>query len=90
MSSIVTLVKGDSYAVHTGAYAGEILVYIQTSADDFCFLAIPTMINRDISKLIFENAYKKKIIKFVERLPSKIIRICVEQYKRNKSNKCKI
>lgn len=82
----MTLVKGDSYAVHTGTYAGEILVYIETTADSYCFLALPTMVNRVISKLIVENAWEKDIIKFVEKLPRGIIKTCTDQFKRNISH----
>lgn len=75
--------KGDSYAVHTGAYAGEILIYIERNNDTLGFLSIPTMKNREIPLLVFENAKEKKIIKFVEKLPSLVAKVSAEQYKTN-------
>jgi len=83
MSHRMNLVRGDCYGVHTGTYAGEILVYIEEGADSYCFLAVPTMVNRVISKLIIENACDKDIIKYVEKLPKSIIKICTDQFKCN-------
>lgn len=82
----MNLVRGDSYGVHTGTYAGEILIYIEEKADNYCFLAVPTMVNRVISKLIIENACNNGIIKYVEKLPKSIIQICTDQFKRNISH----
>lgn len=79
--------KGDSYAVHTGAFAGEILIFIKESSDNYCFLSIPTMHNREIPKLVIENARNKGIIKFVERVPQYVVQVSNQQYLINeKSN----
>lgn len=81
------LISGDSYAVHTGTYAGEILIFIESNNVDYCFLAVPNMECRNIPKLIFDNARNKGIIKFVERLPKYIVDVTTQQYKENeKSN----
>ena len=77
---------GDSFAVHTGTYAGEILILIKETADNFCFLSIPKMINRDISKLIIENARNKNIIKFVEKIPRQILNVSNQQYLLNEKS----
>jgi len=83
----IGLVHGDSYAVHTGTYAGEILIYLKTHKDVYQFLSIPKMENREVSKLVFENARNKGIIKFVERVPQYVVSTAVDQYKVNeKSN----
>lgn len=79
--------KGDSYAVHTGTYAGEILIFLKETKDNYCFLSIPNMVNREIPKLVIENARNKGIIKFVERVPTYIVQISNQQYLINeKSN----
>lgn len=81
------LIPGDSYAVHTGTYAGEILIFIENNNEDYCFLAVPNMECRSIPKLVFDNARNKGIIKFVERLPKYIVGVTTQQYKENeKSN----
>ena len=80
------LTEGDSYAVHTGTYAGEILIYVKKKEDDLCFLSVPKMENREIPKLVFENARNKSIIKFVERVPADIISVVVQQYKVNENS----
>jgi hypothetical protein len=78
--------KGDSYAVHTGAYAGEILIFIKSVKESLCFLAIPTMENREIPNLVFENARNKGIIKFVDKVPSYIVNVSTQQYEINEKS----
>jgi hypothetical protein len=82
----VNLCKGDSYAVHTGTYAGEILIFIKAEKESLCFLAIPNMENREIPKLVFENARNKDIIKFVDKVPSYIVNVSTQQYKINEKS----
>ena len=41
---------GEIFAVHTGAYAGELLLNVKNTGVDCCFIAIPTMVNRIIPR----------------------------------------
>lgn len=85
-----TINVGDSYAVHTGTYAGELLIYIKKNVESLCFLTVPTMKNREIPMLVFENARNKGIIKFVEKVPSYIIKVSTEQYRINENSTDKL
>lgn len=81
--------KADVFAVLTGDYAGEMLIYIKGDKKVVNFLSIPNMINRDIPYDKFEFAVKNDIIELTyEKLPKNVYALCVEQYKHNsKANK---
>jgi hypothetical protein len=72
-----------SYAVQTGLYVGELLVYISESDNNYNFLSVPKMINRNIPCSIFNSGLKSKIVEFVEIIPAKIHRVCQLQYLKN-------
>ena len=72
-----------SYAVTTGVFAGEILIYIGTSPDQYDFLSIPKMINRSIPAEKFKLGLQDKIVEFVEIIPRSVYNICELQFKKN-------
>ena len=76
---------GDIYAVHTGTYAGEMLIYIKNKSVDYCFLSIPKMENRLIPKIIFEHGRNNNIIRYVERAPSYVLKTSTAQYAKNEN-----
>lgn len=76
---------GDIYAVHTGSYAGEMLIYIKSKAVDHCFLSIPKMVNRTIPKIIFEHGRNTDILKYVERAPKYVLKTSTAQYIKNEN-----
>ena len=78
-------VLGNTYAVHTGTYAGEMLIFVGSSTGQYNFLAVPTMLNRTIPITSFELAWNTDIIEYVERVPDYVISVTVEQYKKNDS-----
>lgn len=85
--SKVKLTPGDIFAVHTGTYAGEMLLYIDTDILCHNFLSLPNMVNRTVPKKSFELARNNDIIKYVERAPKYVITVSTAQFKQNeKSN----
>jgi hypothetical protein len=74
---------GDIYAVHTGAYAGEMLLCIKVNKAAYCFLSIPNLINRDIDIPVVNNAIETKIIQYIENVPKFVLKTSTEQYKHN-------
>jgi len=74
------------YAVTTGKYLGELLVYIEKRNEDYSFLSLPEMKNRNISKTHFKTGITTKIVEPVEKIPSSVFNVCVEQYKKNIEN----
>jgi len=74
---------GNTYAVHNGAYAGEMLIYTGKGKYNYNFLAVPTMLNRSVPVNSFELAWNTDIIKYVEKVPDHVVDITREQYKKN-------
>jgi hypothetical protein len=77
---------GYIYAVSSGKYLGNFFVYMETKKDNTnVFLVIPKM---DIQKIIpsdFKAGIDNNILEFQEKLPSKVYKVCTEQYKKVKS-----
>ena len=80
------LSRGDIYAVETGTYAGEMLIYIKTSADTHCFLAVPTMENRNVPFDSFDMARNTDIITYIEKAPRYVTKVSVAQYEKNEDS----
>jgi hypothetical protein len=75
--------RGEIYAVHSGVYAGEMLIFIKCLLSSFHFLSIPTMQNRIIPLKSFDFARNNDIIEYVEQLPADIVAISIKQYTEN-------
>lgn len=78
--------SGEIYAVHSGAYAGEMLIFIDSDIDDYKFLSIPNIINRCVPKASFDLAWNSDIIEYVDDGPSDVISVCVKQYYYNENS----
>lgn len=72
-----------SYAVTTGTYVGEILIFIEKTNDYYGFLSIPKMINRTIPCSKFNDGLKWKILDILQRIPKPVYKVCECQYKKN-------
>lgn len=83
----VVPVIGYLYAVHTGTYAGQMLLYVNKEAVDYCFLSIPEMKNFTIPRTIFEHGIKTGIVKYVETVPKYVLKVAIAQYKQNSKTK---
>jgi len=82
MSNKVPVI-GQVYAVHTGTYAGQMLLYVDKGSIDYCFLSIPEMRNFTIPRAIFEHGIKTDIVKYVETVPKYVLKVSIAQYKQN-------
>ncbi|MDB4464492.1 hypothetical protein N9033_00310 [bacterium] len=78
-----SLVIGDSYAVTTGTYVGEIFIYVKQVENNYCFLSIPKMLNREVPQDKFEYAKTHKVIEFLEKIPRDERVMCELQYNQN-------
>ena len=74
------------YAVGTGTYVGEMLVYCKKDLDNYYFLSIPKNINRTIPIEKFGFAIEHKIAEFANKLPKPVYKICYKQYEYNEKN----
>tara|TARA_R110000868_G_scaffold273487_2_gene532671 strand:- start:268 stop:549 length:282 start_codon:yes stop_codon:yes gene_type:complete len=79
--------KQTVYAVTTGVFVGELLVYMEDSEDNHKFLSLPNMINRDIPIDKFKLGLQNKIVDIVDTIPRSIYKVCLAQYKKNKAGK---
>lgn len=83
---LLKLKEGNVYAVQTGDYAGEMLVYISTDFMYHKFLSIPLMKNRNIPKDKFIFGMNNRIIEYVERVPKKFLSVIEAQYQKNENS----
>jgi hypothetical protein len=75
--------KGDVYAVQTGDYVGEMLIFIDDDEEFYMFLSSPKMINREIPKDKFDFGKENEIIEYVETLPRNIFKVVEKQFRSN-------
>ena len=54
--------KRYSYAITTGTYVGEILVFIEGNGEDYCFISIPKNKNRVVPKDKFHFGLAEEIV----------------------------
>ena len=74
------------YAVGTGIYVGEMLVYCKKDSYNYYFLSVPKIVNRTVPIDKFEFAMEHKIAEYVSDLPSKIYNLCFKQFEYNEKN----
>ena len=74
---------GYVYAVLTGTYVGEMLVYVQKQADNYQFISIPKNINREVPVDKFNLGISEKIVEPVEKIPNKIFSLLRKQFDYN-------
>lgn len=71
------------YAVTGGIYLGELLVYMDASQTDYCFLSLPIMKNRLIPREKFDFGISEKVVDVIEKLPRKVYNVCKAQFTKN-------
>ena len=74
------LKKRGAYAVVTGDYIGEFLVYMESDDTDNIFLSLPKMIIRKVPMDAFNRGVNNKIVDLVKVLPSDVFSVCRAQY----------
>jgi hypothetical protein len=74
---------GNTYAVQTGDYAGQLFIFIKANNQEYSFLSIPHMQNIKIPKAKLDFAFKHNIISLVERLPHYVRKIASLQFNKN-------
>ena len=74
---------GYVYAVLTGTYVGEMLVYVQKHDDTYQFISIPKNINREVPADKFDLGISEKIVEPVEKIPNNIFSLLRKQFDYN-------
>lgn len=74
------------YAVGTGTFVGEMLVYCKQDNEHYYFLSIPKNFNRKIPKDKFDYGIENGIIEFVKEIPKNVYKICYIQHEYNEKN----
>jgi hypothetical protein len=73
------------FAVTKGLFLGEMLVFVKEEGSNYCFLSLPTCINRKIPKEKFDFGIENGILDFVETSPKDVYKVTVKQYQKNES-----
>ena len=76
-------IKRHAYAVTTGAYVGEIMVFVDEQNDSYNFISIPKNINREIPIGKFHFGLDQSIIDYVEEIPDDVFSILEKQFEFN-------
>ena len=74
---------GAVFAIHEGDHKGKFAVCIKPDRKKFQFLFLPGLEPYDISTKDVREGFSKKVIDFVEVLPSDVFQICQAQYAKN-------
>ena len=80
------IIEGNMYACLTGDFAGQMFMYFDKNDTEYEFLSVPTMINHQIPKDVFDNGLKSGIVEYVERPPRHVRNICKIQFQENRKN----
>lgn len=80
-------IRGYSYAVTTGTYVGEMLVYVEEQTENYKFISIPKNINREVPKDKFNLGLDNSIVEIVEEIPKSIYELLEKQYFYNENHK---
>jgi hypothetical protein len=76
-------IKKHAYAVTTGYYVGEILVFVEKTEDSYNFISIPKNINRHIPVNKFQIGLNESIVEHVEEIPDDVFSILEKQFEFN-------
>lgn len=79
---------GNTYAVRTGDYAGQLFIFIKKRDNEYDFLASPLMENRTVPIQEFDFAMEHGIIEYVKRVPRYVRNIARVKFEEN-STICK-
>jgi len=76
-----------TYAVTTGSFVGEMLIFIKQENNNYYFLSIPKMENREIPIDKFELGLSAHILDVVkDKMSKEIYAVCVKQFDKNLKN----
>ena len=70
------------YAVTSGQYVGEFLVYMGLSEDklEYFFLSLPKLIKRSVPVKSFKLGLKQRVLTLIESLPEDVYSVCKQQF----------
>ena len=72
-----------AFAIKTGTYAGEIIIFIKQNSQNYEFLSVPKMLNRQIPVEKFKLGVDTGIVDFVEKIPKDVYKIVSAQFEKN-------
>ena len=78
-------IKGNTYAIGTGVFVGEMFVFIEETKDTYEFISIPKNENRSVPKDKFHFGMKHKIVEYVEEIEKDVLVLLEKQFDFNKN-----
>jgi hypothetical protein len=76
--------KGHAYAVTTGCFVGEMLVFVEKQKEEYRFISIPKNINRVVPVEKFELGLNQGIVDPVEQIDRQVCKLLFKQYEYNR------
>lgn len=80
LNSVTRPIKGNTYAVGTGIYVGEMFVFVKEVNNEYHFISIPKNVNRIVPKEKFELGLESKILDYVGPIDSKVFMLLEKQF----------
>lgn len=77
--------EGRMYAVTTGDYAGQILLFVKQVGNSYWFLSIPSNNNQEVPKDKFEFGMNNDILDYIGDLPKDIFKTVKSQFEYNEN-----
>lgn len=74
------LIKGNTYAVGTGLFVGEMFVFIEETEDTYEFISIPKNQNRSVPKDKFQLGLNHKILEYVKKIDKDVLALLEKQF----------
>lgn len=78
--------EGRMYAVTTGDYAGQILLFVKQVDNSYWFLSIPSNNNQEVPKDKFEFGMNYDILDYIGDLPKDIFKTVKAQFEYNENS----
>lgn len=79
------LIKGNTYAVGTGSFVGEMFVFIEETQDTYEFISIPKNENRSVPKEKFHFGLKNNIVEYVKEIDKDVLVLLEKQFVFNRN-----
>lgn len=73
------------YAIHHGVYAGEMWILCEITDNEYRFLSVPVMENREAEKDKFMFGMNNHIVKRVENIPREVFEVVLKQFRHNET-----
>jgi hypothetical protein len=72
------------FAVTAGDYLGQFLLCVEYNSENHVFLSLPDFNIIEVSHIEVDRGINSKVLDFIEKVPSKYFKECIDKYKQVK------